>query len=223
MTSPDSPPSRGAYTSPLRTRQKAQTATLILEAVGTVLQGGGLDAVTIAEVARTAEVTERTIYRHFATREDLLRAFWKWQLERSGGDRVIAPETVPALLETIRRLFASLDADEAVIRAVLSAPEGREVRRVANQTRLAHMLGFVERLVPDLPERERHNLASGIISVCSVLSWMFMRDNCGYDGARAGEAAAQAVAYMLEAAQARAPAVTQPGRCPGPHKEAPPP
>ena len=63
------------------------------------------------------------------------------------------------------------------------------------------MLHFVTRLNPDLPERDRHSIASGIVSVCSVPSWLFMRDNCGYDGKRAGEAAAVAVRLILEGAK----------------------
>jgi AcrR family transcriptional regulator len=196
-----------AYNSPLRARQKEQTHDLILSAVAIILGGADLNAVTIGEVARVAEVTERTVYRHFTTRDDLLRAFWKWQLEKSGGATVTEPRTFDELMSNIKRLYASLDADEGVIRAVLSSPEGREMRTIANRTRLEHMLRFVADYVPELPERERHSMASGIISVCSVLSWLFMRDNCGYDGKRAGEAAAFAVQLILEGGRARAAAL----------------
>jgi AcrR family transcriptional regulator len=195
------------YNSPLRARQKEQTHDLILSAVATILRGSDLAAVTIAEVARVAEVTERTVYRHFTTRDDLLNAFWKWQLQKSGGAMVIEPRSVDELLDNIKRLFASLDADEGVIRAVLSSAEGREMRRGANRTRLEHMSRFVAAYAPDLPERDRSNIASGIVSVCSVLSWLFMRDNCGFDGARAGEAAALSVQLLLEGGKARAAAV----------------
>ena len=191
-------PSAQNYNSPLRARQKEQTHDLILSAVATILRGANLAAVTIAEVARVAEVTERTVYRHFTTRDDLLNAFWKWQLTKSGGTMVIEPRSVDELLSNIKRLFASLDDDEGIIRAVLSSPEGREMRRSANRTRLEHMLRFVAAYAPNLAERDRMNVASGIVSVCSVLSWLFMRDNCGFDGKRAGEAAAFSVRILLE-------------------------
>ena len=192
------------YNSPLRARQKEQTRDLILSAVANILHRAELGEVTIGEVARVAEVTERTVYRHFSTREDLLRAFWRWQLDQSAGNWVPDPKNVEALLEDIRRLFSRLDDDEGVIRAVLSAAEGREIRKQANKLRLTKMLEFLEPLVPGLPERERHSMASGIIAVCSVHSWLFMRDNCGYDGKRAGEAAAYAVQLIIEGGQRRA-------------------
>ena len=194
-------PSSSGYNSPLRARQKEQTRVLILSAVATILHDADLPAVTPAEVARVAEITERTVYRHFPTRDDLLKAFWTWQLEKSGGATVIDPGSVDELISNIKRLFSSLDADEGVIRAVLSSAEGRDVRKIANKARHDHMLAFVTRLHPDLPETDRHSIASGIVSVCSVPSWLFMRDNCGYDGIRAGEAASLAVRLILEGAK----------------------
>ena len=193
-----------SYNSPLRAHQKEQTREMILAAVGAILAKDSTEAATIGEVARVAGVTMRTVFRHFATREELLSAFWRWQLEQTGGRTILGPESLEGLLERIKEFFASLDAEENLIRAVISSPEGREIRKQANQIRLEKMLDFVKHIVPELSKRERHEIASGIITVSSVLSWLFMRDNCGYDGKRAGEAAALSVQLIIEAAQARA-------------------
>jgi AcrR family transcriptional regulator len=192
------------YNSPLRAHQKEQTREMILAAVAAILSNASTDAVTIGEVAKVAGVTMRTIFRHFTTREELLSAFWRWQLEQTGGRMILGPNSVESLLKTMKEFFESLDGEENLIRAVISSPEGREIRKQANQVRLEKMLEFVDTIVPELPKRERHNMASGIVSVSSVLSWLFMRDNCGYDGKRAGEAAAQTVLFIIEAGQARA-------------------
>jgi len=187
-----------SYNSPLREKQKEQTREMILAAVGEILAQADTAAVTIGEVARVADITMRTIFRHFSSREELLGAFWKWQLEKSGGETVLAPTTLEELSDNIKTLFAKLDADEGVIRAVISSPEGREMRTQANKRRLEAMLEFIAPRVPELSKRERHSMASGLVSVSSVLSWMFMRDNCGYDGKRAGEAAAYTVQLIIE-------------------------
>jgi AcrR family transcriptional regulator len=192
----------------LRQRQKEQTGTLILEAVARILARRDVSAATMAEVAREAGITERTIYRHYTTREDLLVAFWRWQLEQSGGQNVLTPTpTIPALLDSIRHFFANLDAQEGVIRAIMASPEGRAIRHEANQRRLAHMCAFLAPLIPHIPESEQHRIASGVISLSSVLSWLFMRDTCGYDGKQAGEAVALTVELILQAAQARSDAL----------------
>jgi len=54
-------PTRSGYNSPLRARQKEQTGVLILSAVAAILRSSVLSAVTTAEVARVAEITERTV------------------------------------------------------------------------------------------------------------------------------------------------------------------
>jgi AcrR family transcriptional regulator len=197
-------PARASYNSPLRVHQKEQTREMILAAVGTILSTGSTDAVTFAEVARVAGITMRTIFRHFPTREELLSTFWKWQLEETGGQTILGPASLESLLAKIKEFFESLDSEENLIRAVISSPEGRDIRKEANRIRLEKMLEFVKTIVPELSKRERHNMAAGIVSVSSILSWLFMRDNCGFDGKRAGEAAALTVQLIIEAGQARA-------------------
>ncbi len=70
------PPSK--YVSSLRDRQKAETHDQILHAVGRKLESGGFEEISFAEIAEEAGVGERTVYRHFPTREALMGAFWAW-------------------------------------------------------------------------------------------------------------------------------------------------
>jgi AcrR family transcriptional regulator len=204
VTDMNNTPKSSPYNSPLRARQKEQTGTIILEAVARILSTHSLAAVTIAEVARVAEITERTVYRHFATRDDLLHAFWTWQLQRAGGQNVVAPASREQLLENIQRLFSNLDQNEGVVRAMLTAPDGAEIRRTTNEARVTAMNVFLERTFPGLPADERRQLAAGITALASIHGWVFMRDNCGYDGREAGLAAAFTIDMVLEAASARA-------------------
>ncbi len=197
MTSPEE---TARYSSPLRERQKEQTRTLILEAVATILRRADLAAVTMASVAETAEVTERTVYRHFASRDELLSAFWRWEMARGGGEAIAAPASIDAFLETMRQLFLSLDADEGLVRAVLAAPEGRAIRRETSQQRLALMVEFLRPITPALTETERHRAASAIAALSSIPSWLYLRDVSGYDGAAAAEAATLGIRWIIAGA-----------------------
>ena len=192
-----------ATASPLRARQKEQTRDLILEAVGQILARADFSAATIAEVARVAQVTERTIYRHFPTREDLLREFWKVTLQRLSGDLLDNPDSLDEMLELTRRLFTMFDAEEGVMRAISASPEGRMIRKGPNEERLGKVQQFLAPLLEGNPERERENVAAAVFTLCSVSVWMHMRDYCGFDGPRAGEAAAGAIELIVEAARRR--------------------
>jgi glycosyltransferase involved in cell wall biosynthesis len=70
------PPFRTLPAGLSRGQQKAQTEARILDAVSRLLEDGRLDEASYSEIARLAGVGERTVYRHFPTRDSLMGAFW---------------------------------------------------------------------------------------------------------------------------------------------------
>ena len=57
---------------PLRVRKKIQTRERIVDAAATSFATKGYDAVTVAEIARLAEVSEQTVYNFFPSKELLV-------------------------------------------------------------------------------------------------------------------------------------------------------
>lgn len=82
----------------LRERKKGQTRQLIADTARRLFAERGFDEVTVAEVAREAEVAEKTVYNYFPTKEDLfysrLEVFEEQLLEavrgRQGGESVLS-------------------------------------------------------------------------------------------------------------------------------------
>jgi AcrR family transcriptional regulator len=82
-------PSQPMTTEPgLRERKKQRTRELIAETARRLFAERGFDRVTVAEIAREAEVAEKTAFNYFPTKEDLVY----WRLESFEAE----------LLETIR-------------------------------------------------------------------------------------------------------------------------
>ena len=57
-----------------RARKKAATRALVLETAQQLFDERGFDAVTVADIASTADVAVQTVFNHFATKEDLFFA-----------------------------------------------------------------------------------------------------------------------------------------------------
>jgi AcrR family transcriptional regulator len=192
------------YHSPLRDRQKQQTRDLILDAVAAILQRAELDDVTMSEVARTAEITERTVYRHFATREELLTAFWRRALRGfirgQTGDLVSLDE----LFDLTRSTFRRFEENEGVIRAIAGSPEGREIRKKPNEQRLETLSKLFAGLLPQLPPEQVRMIAVAAHALASASVWSHMRDFCGVQGEEAADAVTFAIGLMTEAAALRA-------------------
>jgi AcrR family transcriptional regulator len=192
------------YHSPLRNRQKEQTRDLILNAVDAILRRAPVSEVTISGVAREADVTERTIYRHFATREDLLNASWRRALRAFIRGQTQQVETLEQILELTRAAYENFDANEGIVRAIISAPEGVDVRKRPAEIRLDMLKRAYAGLLAGLSEDQIKTVVLATHVLSSASAWSHLRDYCGVTGVEGGRIAADAIALIVEATKARA-------------------
>src|SRR5262249_22310126 len=66
----------------LRERKKQQTRQLIYDTAARLFAERGFETVTVAEIARAADVSEVTVFNHFPTKEDLFFAGMQFFEER---------------------------------------------------------------------------------------------------------------------------------------------
>jgi AcrR family transcriptional regulator len=118
----------------LRERKKRQTRESIAAAAMQLFQAHGFDAVTVADVARAADVSEKTVFNHFATKEDLVFAHSEDRLEARADAIRSRPPGVPLIRVFEAETMAFLDALEgglaeqmlAVPRLVRGSPTLRD-------------------------------------------------------------------------------------------------
>jgi AcrR family transcriptional regulator len=94
-----------------RERKKQQTRQAISDVATTLFLERGFDAVTVAEVARAADVAVQTVFNHFPAKEDLFFDEPGWWTGPARAVREAAPEADPVdvleaqyLAETRERL-----------------------------------------------------------------------------------------------------------------------
>jgi len=204
MTNDD--PAKPRYHSPLRSRQKEQTRDLILDAVDAILRGAPVSEVTIAAVARQADITERTIYRHFPTREDLLDAVWRRALHAVTGGQDQQAETLEEILDLARAAYENFDAKAGIVRALIATPDGVDASKQPEEARLAMLRAAYAGLLGGVPEDEVNAVVTATHVLSGASAWSHLRDYCGLDGAEGGKAAALAIELIVEGAKARASA-----------------
>jgi AcrR family transcriptional regulator len=120
----------------LRERKKLQTREHIAATARRLFAERGFEHVTVSEIAREADVAEKTVFNYFPTKEDLfysrLESFEEELLAavrtRARGQSVV--DAVAAFLLTPRGAFARLPADD---RAAALA-ELRTVTRVVTES-----------------------------------------------------------------------------------------
>lgn len=172
---------RAPYQSPLRARLKEQTSIIILEAVATILRDADLSAVSIAEVARVAQVTEQTIYRHYNSRDELIRAFTRHHLERAtGGPEIKLPETIAELLAWLEWRCLAWERDLRIVSEIYLSPVGRELRQPLFDLGHANILRMLKREHPHLDAETRNRIGAAILMMMSAENFVFLRRTLGY-------------------------------------------
>ena len=91
------------------------------------------------------------------------------------------------------------------MRAIISAPEGVEVRKRPAEVRLEMLRKAYAGLLAG-PEDQVKAVVMATHVLSSASSWSHLRDYCGLDGAEGGKVAALAIELIVEATRARAKA-----------------
>ena len=158
---------------------------------------------TFAKVATAAGVPERTVYRHFPTREALLTAMFDWANERIGFNGEL-PTSREAAVRLVRRAFPGFDEIAPVIRELLIAPEGLHARLSHNDKRRRAAVAVVRQEAPGLNRTSTRRVAAAVQLLATAAAWQTLSDYWDMDGDEAAETAALAIDLVLEGASARA-------------------
>lgn len=181
-----------------------------MDAVERRLQDDGLDELTFSHIAQEAGVAERTVYRHFPTKDALLEAFWLRLQQRLGMDASI--QSWSDYVATRPAAFAAMDRRERIMRAVLTSRQALEARLRLNAARQAGIRRIVAAEVRRLPEPELTDLSALVHVLGSAPTWQALKDYWGLEGEHAGRVVADAVATLVAAAKDRAGAHTRASR-----------
>lgn len=180
----------------LREAHREYTRGRIIEAAVASLQDNEYEELLVSAVAERAGIAERTLYRYFPTRSDLVRATWESITARFSYHPF--PDTPELLVENPLVSFPSYDREEKLIRAIVASRQGRELRLSVNAERHAAIRSAVALARPDLSEDAQFRLSAIAQLLHSSIAWQTLNDYWGLDGSQAGLAAAEALSVLLK-------------------------
>jgi AcrR family transcriptional regulator len=192
------------YQSPEREQAKQETRERILDALVEVVTREGVLAFTVQNVANAAGVSHRTVYRHFATREDLLDGLDEL-LERRGMAAGVhpGPPDLTDLPQHIGRYYESFDVAGDAMRAyvIISLALGRRVPGFDERSQ--GVRDHLARAYPGLTADELQE-ATGVIRVLlSTRAWFIMTTELHMSTPAAGRAASWALEALFTDLSAR--------------------
>lgn len=186
--------------SPLSDARAEVVRQRVLDGVAEVLAAG--EPLTFARLADAAGVPERTLYRHFPSRQALMHDVFAWANERIGFEGDL-PTDRTQLVDMIRTVFPGFDEIGPVIRELMTAQEGREARLANKDQRQAAAMALVAAEQLDLDGTDLRRIAAITQLLAAASTWETLRDFWDMDGAEAAETVALAIDLIVEGARCR--------------------
>jgi AcrR family transcriptional regulator len=166
------------YRSQLRAEQATETRKRILDATARV-SATGIASLSIPAVAREAGVSVPTVYRHFATKRDLLAAVYPHVVREAGLDKLVMPRTMEELRDGLRNYFERTDSLGDLARLAMASPASEEVRRLNMPDRIAMFRRIADSIVPRPSKTDRDRIARVLVILTASSALRLWRDQLG--------------------------------------------
>ena len=162
----------------LADRHSGLTRQAILDAAVGMLERSTVSELTVRAVAKQANISERTVFRYFASREEFLDAV---------ADAVRArfalpppPTTREQLLAAPRALYTRFEAVASLTKAALHSELFHRMRETQARARWKAVRELVDQIAPRKPEGQRRIAAANIRYYLAASSWYYFRFYFGF-------------------------------------------
>jgi AcrR family transcriptional regulator len=180
----------------LAARHADHTRQWIIDAATDLLEENGSDVPTNAAVAQRAGVSERTVYRYFATREALLDEIAAAVSQRL--ETPEAPQTPEALLGYPAQLFARFEARAQLTRAALAPEVFARLRDGQAAQRRQAVRRMLQAYLPEASAAQLSLAAANIHYLLTATTWHYYRQHFQFDAAQTVLCVQQALAFQLK-------------------------
>jgi AcrR family transcriptional regulator len=181
--------------SALVARQTDLTQRLILDAALEVVAEAPTEPLSVRATAKRAGMSERTVFRYFATREDLVNAAAAEYTRRLNLPE--PPTSLEGLLAYPEALYRRFEDHGAFIRASMPSELTSRLRGKAAVERRLAIAALIDRLAPERPEADRRIAAANIHYHLVASTWHYYRVHFGFSPEEAVRSAQTVIVQSL--------------------------
>lgn len=160
-------------------RHTELTRALILESAIGLLEHASISDLTIRAAAKQAQISERTVFRYFSSREEFLEGVADEIRIRLALPP--APTTIEEIRAAPRLLYAAFEAKPNLTKAALHPDILPRMRESQAKERWLAVRRVIDQAAPHCPESERKIAAANIRYFLSASTWHYYRFNFGFD------------------------------------------
>jgi AcrR family transcriptional regulator len=163
----------------LADRHTEHTRQLILEAALVVLKRASVGELTVRSVAIEAHISERTVFRYFATREEFLDAVAEAVARQL--DLPAVPTTMDELLIYPHALYTRYEAMSALTKAALHSELFPRIQSAHPRQRWIAVRKLVDECAPTRSPQVREMVAANIRFFLAATAWNYYRTYFGFN------------------------------------------
>jgi AcrR family transcriptional regulator len=157
----------------LADRRNGLTRNLILDAAIDMLERASVSELTVRAAAKHANISERTVFRHFPSRDDFLDAVADEMRARM--ELPAPPTTLAELAGAARALYQVFEDKRNLTKAALHSELFHRMRETQAKARWIAVRDIVNQLAPQRSERDRKIAAANIRYYLSASTWHYYR------------------------------------------------
>jgi AcrR family transcriptional regulator len=157
----------------LSERRNDLTRSVIMDAAIDMLEQTSVSELTVRGVAQQANISERTVFRYFPSRDALLDAVAKEVLARM--DLPPPPSSLEQLLGSARALYCAFEARAELARTALHTDLVQRIRNLQGEARWNAVSTLIDELAPRKSARERKIASANICFHLAASTWHYYR------------------------------------------------
>ena len=190
-----------SYDSPTRKEHAELTRQRILDALIELMVDERPATISIPAVAKRANVSVRTVYHHFATKEALFDALAATPQERGGGTELPVPQTPKELATGMRAAYVYLEHNAALFNAVRVSEVEPLVRGQLDRRANARVRDALQPVSDRLDDEAFTRLCAVIGALVSNDTYRLLTRRYGLPRDEAADVAAWAITTLTDRAK----------------------